>query len=136
MRDAPEQFSPIDKVGLVFRIWMTFIAIYVQTKSRPLPDVVRRLRSRRPRLTYRVQPRRLGVIVQRVLRFGRWEARCIWTSLVLYSLLRGQGGQPQLVIGLPLEPKDKDAHAWIEVDGVDVGPPPGRGRHRPLARYG
>jgi hypothetical protein len=121
---------------MVLRIWSRFLGIYAQTKSRPLPEIVRRLAAEEPSARYRVNPRRLGRIVQRVLRAGPWEARCIWTSLVVYALLRRQGDEPQLVIGLPLEPKDKDAHAWVELDGVDVGPPPGRGRHRELARYG
>jgi hypothetical protein len=56
--------------------------------------------------------------------------------MVLYRLLREQGDDVQLVIGLPLEPRDKDAHAWVEMDGHDVGPPPGRGKHVELARYG
>jgi hypothetical protein len=56
--------------------------------------------------------------------------------MVLYRLLEGQGIDAELVIGLPREPRDKDAHAWVEVDGVDVGPPPGGSRHEELARYG
>lgn len=41
-----------------------------------------------------------------------------------------------LVIGLPEEPVDERAHAWVELEGRDVGPPPGRGNHVELARYG
>jgi hypothetical protein len=73
--------------------------------------------------------------VARVLRFGPWRARCLWTAFVLFRLLRDQEDGAELVIGLPLEPKDFDAHAWVEIDGTDVGPPPGRGRHQELARY-
>ena len=54
---------------------------------------------------------------------------------MLFRLLRAQGEEPELVIGLPLEPRDRDAHAWIELAGRDVGPPPGKGRHVELARY-
>jgi hypothetical protein len=54
---------------------------------------------------------------------------------VLYGLLRDQGDEAELVIGLPLEPKDFDAHAWVEIREADVGPPPGQGRHQELARY-
>ena len=31
--------------------------------------------------------------------------------------------------------RHKDAHAWVELAGVDVGPPPGRNGHVELARY-
>jgi hypothetical protein len=41
-----------------------------------------------------------------------------------------------LVIGLPREAITKDAHAWVELDGTDVGPPPGRAGHEPMARFG
>ena len=57
------------------------------------------------------------------------------SALVLYRLLREQGDEPELVIGLPQTAADKDAHAWVELGGVDVGPPPGRGTHEELARF-
>ena len=73
--------------------------------------------------------------MSRSLGLGPIRARCLFTSMVLFRLLRDQGDEPELVIGLPIEPKDKDAHAWVELGGRDVGPPPGRGRHEELARY-
>ncbi len=57
-------------------------------------------------------------------------------SLVLFRLLREQGTEAEVVIGLPQHAKDKNAHAWVEVGGVDVGPPPGRGDNIELVRYG
>jgi hypothetical protein len=39
------------------------------------------------------------------------------------------------VIGLPSSPTDKDAHAWVEVRGIDIGPAPGRLGHAELVRY-
>jgi len=54
---------------------------------------------------------------------------------VLYRLLREQGDAAELVIGLPKNPADKSAHAWVELDGVDVGPPPGRNGHEQMARF-
>jgi Transglutaminase-like superfamily len=62
--------------------------------------------------------------------------RCLYNAIVLYGLLRRQGDGAQVVIGLPTAPVDKDAHAWVEVDGRDVGPPPGQAHHEELARYG
>jgi hypothetical protein len=120
---------------MAIRIWTAFVRVRLTTKVHSLPVAVARLGAvgRAPR--YRIAPRRLGSIVARVLRFGPWRARCLWTALVLYGLLRDQGDRAELVIGLPLEPKDFDAHAWVEIDGRDVGPPPGRGRHEELARY-
>jgi hypothetical protein len=135
MRDAPPHLGIPARLGLAVRIWMAFIRVRLTTRTHPLPVAVARLGAagRPPR--YRIDPRRLGSIVARVLRFGGWRARCLWTALVLYGLLRGQGDGAELVIGLPLEPKDFDAHAWVEIDGKDVGPPPGQGEHEELARY-
>jgi Transglutaminase-like superfamily len=135
MRAAPPRLPAATKAFLVLRVWRTFLAVFFQTKAHPLPEVVRRLNTSDRPSRYRVDPRRLGRIVGRALRAGPWRARCVWTALVLYALLRRQGDEPDLVIGLPLEPKDRDAHAWIELDGIDVGPPPGQARHVQLARF-
>ena len=131
-----DRISALHKVSLVLRSWFWFAAAWTRLQRRPIPDVVAGLTVlARPR-SRPVAPRRLGGIVARSLSVGPLRARCLFTSLVLFRLLRAQGDEPQLVIGLPLEPKDKDAHAWVELGGRDVGPPPGRGRHVELARYG
>ena len=36
---------------------------------------------------------------------------------------------------LPGEARDQTAHAWVELNGRDVGPPPGRNGHAELARF-
>jgi len=124
------------KVAMVLRIGLSFLAVQVGLRRRPLPELVARLgRARRTRF-YGVSPRRLGGIVTRVLRLGTRRARCLTNSLVLYRLLRLQGFPAQLVIGLPETPSDRAAHAWVEVEDTDVGPPPGRSGHAELARYG
>jgi Transglutaminase-like superfamily len=132
---APAHLGPLARVALAGRIWVEFVRARIVTREERLPAAVRRLGAGAHPPRYRIEARRLGSIVARVLRVGPWRARCLWTALVLYRLLRGQGDDAQLVIGLPLEPTDTDAHAWVEVDGDDVGPPPGRGRHEELARY-
>jgi len=124
------------KVSLALRIWLTFVLVQMGLRRRPLPELVTALgRPRRTRFSG-VPPARLGIIVARALRIGRRRARCLTGSLVLYRLLRHQGLPAQLVIGLPESPTDRQAHAWVEVTGVDVGPPPGRSGHVELARYG
>ena len=99
-----------------------------------LPDLVRVLGSSAAPRQGRHQPAGLGRTVAAVLRIGPLRARCLVTSLVLYRLLREEGYQPELVIGLPDEASSPMAHAWVEVAGQDVGPPPGRGDHRELMR--
>jgi hypothetical protein len=136
MRSPTTPLTPPEKALLAGRVWLCFLSTYLQVRRHPLPVLMARLRDVHSTETRPVDPKRLGGIVQRVLRLGPWQARCLWTALVLYRLLRGQGDVPQLVIGLPREPRDKDAHAWVEIDGADVGPPPGRSHHEELTRYG
>jgi hypothetical protein len=50
-------------------------------------------------------------------------------------MLADQGYRPSLVIGLPRETESHDAHAWVEIGEVDVGPPPGKGTIVELARF-
>ena len=129
-----DRVSPVRKASLVLRSWFWFVTVWVRLRRRPIPEVVAEL-SGVGRPAVAVAPRRLGTLVARSLSLGPWRARCLFTSIVLFRLLRTQGDDVELVIGLPLEPKDKDAHAWVELAGHDVGPPPGRGRHVELARY-
>ena len=123
------------KAGLALRIWSLYPRVMVALRREELPAYVARLgktESRGRRLT----PDRLARAVDRSLRVGSHRPRCLVNAVVLFRLLREQGDGAELVIGLPQTPADKDAHAWIELDGVDVGPPPGRGTHEELARFG
>jgi hypothetical protein len=135
VKRAPDRLSLAQKAVTAARIWWSFATVARGTRRHPLPAFVGRYGRPKRASSMRADPRRLGRMVFQVLRLGPWRARCLHTSLVLLRLLKQQGDPAELVIGLPLEPRDKDAHAWIEIDGVDVGPPPGRGRHQELARY-
>lgn len=130
-----KHLSPSAKAVLGIRIWAYFAIVAIDAKRLALPELIERLSRSRRASPRHVDPRQLGSIVYRVLRLGSWRARCLHTSLVLFRLLLEQGDHPELVIGLPPEPTDKEAHAWVEVRGVEVGPPPGRGRHVELVRY-
>ena len=124
------------KASLVLRSWYWFVVTWARLRREPVPAVVSMLGQVPPGdPAAGVPPVRLGRIVNRSLGIGPFHARCLFTSMVLFRLLRAQGDEPELVIGLPTEPRDKDAHAWVELGGRDVGPPPGRGRHEELARY-
>jgi hypothetical protein len=133
---VPRPLRTRDKLRFAPRIVATYARVKRDVRARPLPEVVASLRvPARGDIPLYAHPRRLGQLVYMVLRFGPLKARCLFTSLVLFKLLREQGDDVELVIGLPREPRDKDAHAWIEIGGIDVGPPPGKGRHEQLARY-
>jgi len=100
----------------------------------PLPLLAQEL-GRAPISTNRQPPRVLSGAVDRSLRLGPFRTRCLFGALVLFRLLREQGDPVELVIGLPADARDHAAHAWVELGGIDLGPPPGRGNHSELARF-
>jgi Transglutaminase-like superfamily len=135
MRQTVAQLSLPMKVVVAVRLWTRFLRVSVGLRRDSLPRLIRQLRPDEATARIRIEPIRLGRIVERVLRIGPWRPRCLLTSLVLYRFLLEQGDRPEVVIGLPRHPRDKDAHAWIEIAGRDVGPPPGKSQHEELARY-
>ena len=124
------------KSSLAVRICCSFVQAHREVRRHPLPIAVRRLGAGARNPGYYVPPKRLGSAVVRVLWLTPRKPRCLFSALVLYRLLRAQGDDAELVIGLPQVTSSKDAHAWIEIAGVDVGPPPGRSGHVELTRYG
>jgi len=130
------ELSIFRKTGLSLLIVYDFVFVSLGLRWRSLPGLVRSL-QRPPRLRFeRLDPRRLGRIVERVLRVGGHGPRCIVLSLVFLRMLRRQRTPAEIVIGLPPNPASHEAHAWVEVGGEDVGPPPGRLGQEVLARYG
>jgi Transglutaminase-like superfamily len=122
------------KAGLALRIWSLYPRVVLGLRREQLPAYVAKLGEsdgeREPR-----SAAQLSRAVDRSLRLGPRRPRCLVSALVLYRLLREQGDDAELVIGLPQHPADKDAHAWVELAGADVGPPPGKGSHEELARF-
>jgi hypothetical protein len=130
------RLGPFAKLALAIRIWSRFLLVRTMLPRQPLPAFVSRL-GRPPRRSRRRLPHvLLSRAVHRSLLVGNRRPTCLVASLVLFRLLREQGDQAELVIGLPGIAMNKDAHAWVELDGLDVGPPPGRGTHEAMARFG
>jgi hypothetical protein len=121
---------------LALRVWSRFLLVAWVLRREPLPQAVARLGTASGTSPIRVpDARRLSRVVQRSLTIGSAQPRCIFQALTLYRLLREQGLPAALVIGLPDDPQDHKAHAWVELDGRDVGPAPGSRGHRELTRY-
>lgn len=128
--------TPWEKVSMATHIWIQAMWVHMHLRTRTLPKIVSGGERGAARFTGGTNPAQLGRIVRRVLTvFGR-PPRCLIASLVAYRLLKSQGHPVELVIGLPGQASDKDAHAWLELNGRDIGPPPGRSGHVELARYG
>jgi hypothetical protein len=123
------------KVRLALSVWYWYLRIRYRLRRADLPAIVQWLATPPPAPTAPVDPRRLGRIVARCLPYRLLRGTCLPQSLTLFRLLHLQGLGPELVIGLPAQPKSPEAHAWIELGGRDVGPPPGGRLHRPFARY-
>jgi len=133
MFDGP-RLSLREKLGLAIRVWVRFALVSVRVRRQPLPRLVAHLASvdgspRRPHA-----PATLARAVDRSLRVGSHRPRCLINALVLFRLLKEQGDECELVIGLPELAENERAHAWVELKGRDVGPPPGRAGHREMAR--
>lgn len=123
------------KAYLAWRIWIRFVLVVVAVRRRPLPALVAGLAQSNglaPHVRHR--PATLSRAVYRSLRIGNHRPRCLFNALVLFRLLREQGEPAELVIGLRPDATDQRAHAWVELDGHDVGPPPGRYGHQEIAR--
>lgn len=135
-READAPLTVGTKTRLAAVVVLDCLCVSLGLRLLKLAPLVKRLR--RPPLVRipPLSPRRLGRIVDRLLRLGSRRPRCLVLSLVLFRLLLRQGTSSDLVIGLTPGASSYEAHAWVEVDGRDVGPPPGRLGHEPLARYG
>lgn len=135
MPDHEEQpLGLAGKARLAARVWLAYVRVIRGLRRDPLPAFARRFGAA-PVGPYRHPPALLSLAVHRSLHLGPLRPRCLFGALVLYRLLREQGEPAELVIGLPPEARDHAAHAWVELGGRDVGPPPGRGRHAAMARF-
>src|SRR5262245_12399063 len=126
--------SLAEKARLATRIWVRFGLVTIDLRRKPLPALVDELTQTNgePRSSYSAGT--LSNAVHRSLHLGSRRPRCLVNALVLFRLLREQGEPAELLIGLPREAANQEAHAWVELDGRDVGPPPGRYGHEEMAR--
>ena len=126
----------LGNAALAGRIWLTYLRVVALLRRQPLHDAISILGRASNRRTPPDVAKHYSRAIHRALRFGRRRPRCLPSALVLYRLLRVGGIPAELVIGLPTSPTGPIAHAWVELEGRDIGPPPGRHHHEELARYG
>jgi Transglutaminase-like superfamily len=124
-----------EKARLALRIWVRFGLVAVGLRRRTLPALVDELaRTNGSKGGRAYSPATLSNAVHRSLHLGGKRPRCLVNALVLFRLLREQGEPAELLIGLPPDATNQEAHAWVELGGRDVGPPPGRHGHEEMAR--
>lgn len=126
----------LDKIRLSVGIWSRFVRVKWLLRKGDVASAARKLGRARTEPRRRRHPINLGRAVWKALSPGPLRPRCLPVAMVHYRLLVEQGMPAELVIGIPDEAESADAHAWVEIEGVDVGPPPGRGGRSQLARYG
>lgn len=129
----PYPLSAIARLVLLARVWLQYAAVARGLRARGFPGVLERVG--RQGVASRYPAPLLNRAVSRGLRVGRWQPRCLHRSLVLYSMLREHGEPAELVIGIQPGASSTDAHAWVEVSGVVVGPSPGSLGAAELVRY-
>lgn len=124
----------IRKLRLAVLIAARYIRVRLDLARYPLPELVARYSRRAPSpRAYPMPMLRRGV--DRLLVLPGRPMRCLPRALVLYSLLVEQEQDPRLVVGLPKLAKSVRAHAWVEIDGIDVGPSPGQNGHQAVSAY-
>lgn len=122
---------------MAYHIYSNFFVVVLRLRVRrlPVPRVIELAGQARPVRLPRGDAVRLGRAIFRALSIGRLQPRCLTLALIHFTLLSRLGLEPSLVIGLP-RPDTSDAHAWVELAGRDVGPPPGQDGSVELARFG
>lgn len=137
MTDSWAPVSPASRVRLALRIFRAYLVVQVglRLRRRPLPELVHNLAAGASVARDVHPPRRVSWATYRLLKLGPYRPRCLIGSLVVFRVLHEQRSPALLAIGLPEAGEDITAHAWIEVENRDVGPPPGRGDHEVMVRF-
>lgn len=122
------------RVLLAWAILSRYVRVRLDLRKHRLPELVELYANLPPRARrIRVSTLRKGV--DRILVLPGRPLRCLPRALVLYSMAVEQGHPARLMIGLPENRDGIGAHAWVEIDGIEVGPSPGRDGHEVLATY-
>jgi hypothetical protein len=126
--------APARRIAWLLQVWLELPRALAAVRRGPLPAAVGPVLGKLS--LAEADAVWLGRLVTRRLHVAAWRPRCLLNALVLARLLRRNGLPAHLVIGLRPDAATKDAHAWVELDGWDIGPPPGRIGHVEMARYG
>ena len=122
------------RLRLAMVVASRYVRVRVDLHREPLPDLVARY-SGAQRHPHHYPVHTLRRAVDRLLVLPGRPLRCLPRALVMYSLVVEQDQNPRLMVGIPEAGDSNRAHAWVEIDGVDVGPSPGRAGHQPMVAY-
>jgi hypothetical protein len=140
LAEAEPQAAPGDRLRLAMLVAWEYVRTRRRVDTAPLQAVTAAAHTARrlpPRWHVKLASRAVDRLLAPRLRptDERRAIRCVHRAVVLHRILVRQGVPAAVVIGLPAHARDTRAHAWVEVAGVVVGPPPGRSGHVELVRY-
>ena len=119
---------PIYERQLVFKAWWTLLGFWVALRSRPFRRVAEIANTDLPAARDRAAPlaaarERTAWCVGAAANHHVLTMGCLERSLTLQRLLRRQGVEASLQIGVQKQKDSFEAHAWIEVDGEPIAEP-------------
>src|SRR5262245_27909994 len=107
--------------GSLVRAWWYLLLADLALLALPLPRVAALLRLFKGRQRDGLPADRLARLVEAAARHHLRPMTCLTRSLVLQALLRRQGIEADLPIGVRQEDGMLRAHAWVEHAGAPVG---------------
>ena len=98
--------------------WLIAATVAVRVVSyATLTRVMTRIRASRSSRSA-ITPAECAIAVRRAARL--WPAACLPQALAGYCLLRRAGRTPSITLGVSLDDRRLNAHAWLECDGITV----------------
>lgn len=115
--------KPAERV-LLWRAWVRLLWVGVALRVLPLPKVQSLCAGSGRPLRSPVPASRLADLAAAAARHHILTLHCLPRALVLQSLLRDQGSDADLRIGVRRMEDAMEAHAWVEQDGRVIGDSP------------
>jgi len=115
-------------LGLSWRLPLVWLSLRVLGFKR-LKLIVERKNSQQPgdlkagNVTSAHYAQRCAELCEIAARHGIYPANCLHQSLALTDFLRNKGIRAEIRIGIKPGCKPFEAHAWVEIDGSNLGRP-------------
>ncbi len=112
---------------LFIQAWLALLVVDMGVRWFSLPRLQSLLAGltrfpRRSSLHPTPSPKETAIIVDLAARHHLHVMTCLRRALALQWLLRRHGVETALRIGVRKDDRDLEAHAWVEHDGVNLGP--------------
>jgi len=119
-------------LNLTLLAWVWVMRVEWRRRRLPFGDLVAWLESVPSRAASTVPHEAVFAAIRRAYVLSPFRPTCLRESLAALGLLRSLGFPARLAIGVKVAEAPVDAHAWVELNGVALGPP--ADDYRPLRR--